>query len=216
MHSAALFLVMVKMVGQKKMVTKANISKVVKDVLDSRVEHKRTTSTGVYAQITTTGVVNAITQSIVQGDDISNRSGDTILVESIRLRVVFNDQDPVINDIAFVGRVILFADMQALGTAPAVTDVLASADVLSGYNTPYKQQSRFKIYLDELVGVYNNSVSRYQIVDRIFKVNRKVCYVAASGSSSNGKGSLYALFISDITNTLSRYKWSYDIQYTDS
>ena len=206
------------MARSKIMVTKPNIHRAVKEALSARVEHKRLTNVGAYSNLATAGVVNSITQAIAQGDDIGNRSGDAILLESIRLRVVFADLDPVSSSPSrYVGRVILFSDTQAINTAPAVTDVLASADVLSGIQVAFRQQHRFKVYLDELVGVNNISSRMYQIIDRTFKINKKVFYTAASGSSSNGRNSFYALFITDTAvATVHQYKWSYELQYTDS
>lgn len=219
MHSAALFLVL--MAVSKKMVSVRNnklISRAVKDVLNSRVEHKRATTVVAAANWATAGAVIAVSQFIVQGDDIANRSGDTIYLENVKVRInsVYTDSGTGFALNAVV-RVILFSDNMDTGTVPAVTDVLQSASQLSGFNQVSKQAGRFKIYFDESWVHNADTWVAKKCFERMVKVNRKVHFTAASGASSNGRNSVYALFISDSANAgFLQYTWSYDMQYTDS
>lgn len=196
-------------------VTKGVVSRAVRDVLSSRVEHKRITATNAYADFATAGAVASPLQAIGQGDDINGRSGDTILVEQMMIRAVFKN-----NPGSYAGVVVRFmvvSDTLNQGTAPAVTDILASADVNSGYNQTARQQNRFKILHDfrtSLVGQTNTQVVTH---DRFLSLNRKVFYSAASGASSHGRNAIFVLFISDSASAnVVQYKWSHDTQYTDS
>jgi hypothetical protein len=191
------------------------LSKAVKDVLASRVEHKRVIGTAAYADLSTSGTIGAITQAIAQGDDLNARSGDTILLEKGVFRFVFkNEQGSLSNNVV---RVIIFSDSMCNGTNPSVTDVLASASPISGLTTTTHQANRFKIYYDKMVCCYSGTQSGLQSHVVSLNFNRRVHYLGSSGSSASGRNSMFVLFITDIavTSTIA-YKWSYDLQYTDS
>lgn len=217
MHSAALYLATMAPHNTKnsRHLALPGLSKAVKDVLNSRVEHKRAIGTSTYTDFSSSGTVVAITQAIGQGDDINARSGDTINLEKGVFRfVVKNDQGSLFN---YVGRIIIFSDSMCNGALPSVTDVLASAVPHSGFATTTRQAGRFKIYYDKMVCCYSGTQSGLQAHVASLNINKRVHYLGSSGSSSNGKGSFFALFISDVAVTMtSVYKWSYDLQYTDS
>ena len=190
------------------------VSRAVKDVLSSRAEHKQITAVNAYADLATAGAVSSLLQAIGQGDDINARSGDQILVEKMKLRIVFKNTAGAGS--GNTARVLLVSDTLNQGSVPAVTDILASADVLSGFTQTAAQQHRYKVLLDHRVATVSNTNAQVVCVDRELRLNRKVFYTAASGATSHGRNAIFILFITDAASAGSiQVKWSHQTSYLD-
>lgn len=91
-----------------------------------------------------TGVVNLLS-GIAQGDDISNRQGNSVKTIDLMGNITFDQANNTSN---FV-RVILFMDTANQGVTPSISDVLtASVTVNSQRNVD--NMKRFKIFQDRL------------------------------------------------------------------
>lgn len=92
----------------------------------------------------TTGAVTPL-NLVAQGDDFNQRDGRTITIKKIMIRGIMNPQDSIVANT--LCRVMVFNDMQANGTTPAITDVLtaASSNTFQNLNNRY----RFKILKDD-------------------------------------------------------------------
>ncbi len=190
------------------------VSRAVKDVLSSRAEHKRITATNAYADLSTAGAVSSPLQAIGQGDDINARTGDQILVERMKFRVTF--QLNAANFSFYTARVIVVSDTLNNGSIPAVTDILATADVLSGYSQTAAQQHRFKVLIDQRVSLVGQTTTAVVNYDKDMKLNKRVYYNAASGATSHGRNAIFILFIADTASAgVNRFKWSHETTYTD-
>jgi len=193
----------------KRVVTKESV----KQILQSRQELKINTS-GATAGVafTTAGVVTPL-DTVGQGDNINQRSGDTIRI--VHLRIQISAFEPTAN-VSSTWRLIVFSDSMANGAAPAVTDVLDSANFTAPYNGINLQRHRFKIYHDKshvLVGTQPNQ-EVFDIVDIPLKLTRYFNDTTAT-STNIGKNALFALVISS-NGTTSVYTRNFQIRYTDS
>lgn len=192
-----------------------NIKKMVKDIVESRLEHKRATITTALTAVATAGAVVPMTQKITQGSDLSNRDGDMILINE--LWMIFQARNA---DNTFLGcsiRSIVFADNMNNGTAVAVTDVLQTAGTTSWYNLINQQKNRFKIYYDHTFDCTGQTSNSHQTVHLKFNINRK-CFYSADGdiAGANGKGALFLLVISDNADADFLYKFTWGMKYTDA
>lgn len=215
MHSAALFPVMAVTMSSRKnrSVKQTTVRRIVRDVVNSTIEHKMITALTNGTIMVTAGVLFPITQSIIQGDNVSQRSGNVITVKDIDMQ--WSTNSPVG---ATITRFILLSDTMAnTGIALAVTDVLAAATYNSGYNLLNLQKNRFKIYKDEFIASTVLSATQKVVRTHHIRVSKKVYYNnVASTSDANGKGAIYLLVISDATAVSDAFDWRYQLQYTDA
>jgi hypothetical protein len=185
----------------------------VKQILQSRVETKVNSSgnTGSIA-FTTTGTVIPL-DTIGQGDNINQRSGDVIRITHLRFQITA--YEPTAN-VSSTWRLIIFSDSMASGAAPAVTDLLDSAVFTAPYSGINWQRRRFRILHDKthvLVGTQPNQEVT-DIVDIPLKITRY--YNDTTATSTNiGKNALFACVISS-NGTTSVYARNFQIRYTDS
>jgi hypothetical protein len=188
----------------------------VKDIVNSKIEHKQATVATASADLATAGVVNAITQQITQGSDINNRDGDMILAEDLRLRVTLRQLGA--NYVSNSVRLIVFADNLNTGSLPTVAEVLNSANYLSGYYPPNKQKNRFKVYVDTIVDTIGQTNQCCITKDYPIKINRKVFYSASGATSAdNGKGALFFLVLAKAASAnVYTYEWSWELKYSDA
>jgi hypothetical protein len=185
----------------------------VKQILQSRQELKVNSSgnTGSIA-FTTAGTIIPL-DTVGQGDNINQRSGDIVRIQFLRFQIT--GYEPTANT-SSTWRLIIFSDGMANGAAPAVTDLLDSAVFTAPYAGINVQRHRFKIYHDKthtmVGGQPNQEVT--DIVTLPLKLTRY--YNDATSTSTNiGKNALFALVISSNAAT-SVYARNYQIRYTDS
>jgi len=200
-----------------KQVGRNSLDARIRQVLESRLEHKRVTAVGAASDLAAAGVVNTITMAVAQGDDISGRTGDVIKVGKLRIQYTFINNSNTLGN-QYTGRIIIFSDSMCVGATPAVTDVLAVADPQSGYNVTSKQANRFKVYHDAVIPIVSTTVNARFHRTIMIPVNKMVHFLGATAvAGSQGRNSLFALFIADAASAgVYRYSWSYDLEYTDA
>ena len=148
------------------------------------------------ASIPNTGTVSIVSQ-IAQGLDYTNRVGDSIKIQAMEFKFRWTIGASATNTFA---RVICFRDLDGYGTVPVTTDVLASANVLSPVNALNKD--RFSIIYDEVETL--TSVNTTSSVGAYLTPHQgHIKYLGSTAATaSNGKGSVYMLFLaSEVTNT---------------
>lgn len=154
------------------------------------------------------GTVQNLTNGIVQGDDVIQRSGDKIRILKQILRVRFSAV--VANQSV---RFLLFKDNTNRGTTPAVTELLNSASVVAQYNPVTMLQRRFTVIADVTLSC---SLNGEAIKERTItsKKGYPVYYNGATAvSTSNGPGSTFCLIIGETASGL--YDVAYEVHYTD-
>jgi len=174
-------------------------------------ENKRYTAVNT-GTTSASGALVGITVNIAQGDNISNRNGDQIRVDGVTYRF-----GCTLNASATVERVrfIFFTDHYNLGSTPAVTDVLNTADVFSGFNPINMQAKRFKILHDQTLTLCTSgNAGRTATCDLSFKKSKVVQFTGTTGAQ--GAGHFYFIVLSDIGATNGGYEVSWDLVYQDA
>lgn len=194
--------------AQKRM-----MRQVAKGVLASNLETKVVSFDLGNVASATTGAVLPITQFIEQGDGLNQRSGNTVKVEKVRMYVSFAN---TLASAVLLQRIIVFSDSMANGAAPAVVDVLEAATVQSGYDQINSQRNRFKIYADKMFDQVAATQTGQRVWEHRIRLNKTVYFNAASGATSDGKGSLFYLIISSQANALITHRFGCEIRFTDA
>ncbi len=194
-----------------KQVSKQQVRAMIKGVIGQALEQKRYVVASTGLTTSAAGTVSPITQGIIQGDTVSTRDGNQIVVH----QVVFRHQLIASAASLVAQRVIVFSDTMADGATPAVADVLDSASFITGYNVANAQERRFHIIHDQFVTSSSTGQNFNAMHTWTFKLNKKVTYNAATNvAGANGRNSLFVLFIAD--SAIASYGLSYEVKFTDA
>lgn len=167
---------------------------------------------------TRNGTVTLLTP-IPQGDNISEREGDSIKVQSIELSGGFF-RDPASTSNEAV-RMMVIRDLQNAGASPTAADILQAVgtayapfqpiDFLNGNDL----NKRFTVVFDHLTFV--DPYHPTQIVD--FKSNHD-CHVffrdTGSTVSSSGNGTYFLVVLSDAAANSANFYFTSRIRFTDN
>lgn len=183
---------------------------IARKVLLSTAEKKIKIVANAVANTSTTGTVINISNNVVEGDDIFDRSGTKITVTEsmIRYRAIAVASSQTT-------RFILFRDVMNQGTTPTVSDVLPNVSVIGNFSdTRYYQQKRFHIINDWIVDVNINGEA---IKTQTF-INKNVGAVLYNGptnvAASNGKGAIFLLVIGSAATGF--YEYNSTLLFNDS
>jgi hypothetical protein len=196
----------------KRSQNNVNVTKVrtmVRSMLSSQLENKAFISSISAAATSTSGGVLELSNNIVQGDDFGNRTGNEItpISHAIRLTSTATTNSQVT-------RFVIFQDTMNRAAAPAVTDVLHTADYMSPYNRLLvKQQKRFRILYDRFFNLCVNGQNIHTCLVSLPKIP-KIYFNGVGGSSASaGKNSIYILVIASATS--GEYDYAWNIEYHD-
>ncbi len=203
---------------ESRPVTKKSVKQMIKGEILAKSEQKCQTTVTTAAAFASGGIIITLTQQVIQGDGLSQRSGNQISLLGVESRLtVFN-----VNVAAspYIWRIILFQDTQNLGVIPAVTDLLQAANYASFYNLQEQyQQHRFKILDDHTyssaVGGSNQAFD-YHIKVGAARLNKQVTFQGTTNAAgANGRNAVFALVISSATLTGATYDYNSLVRYTD-
>ncbi len=192
------------------------IRAVVKGVLNHVQEQKITDVQIALTDILSAGLVQPITQHIVQGDALNTRDGNSIILKELDLTWYGVNNGTVVTN--FLYRLVIFTDSMNTGVLPAVTDLLTVASPTSGYNVTNFQNGRFKVLVDAQIPVTSTSASANFLRRYRLRMNRKIEYLGSTfATGSNGKTSIWALTVTDgsIAAT-TRNSMNFQLKFTDS
>lgn len=198
-------------------VERAAVRQIVRGTIAGRVEHKITTVRVGDTDMSASGAVGGLTQYIVQGDNLNERSGDVVRLEDLKMYWTFRNTVALGSLVS--ARVIIFADTLNVGSVPAVTDVLEGAYHNSGYYQTNLSKNRFKIYSDFIVDLAGHTVGAVQSRVLSIPVNKAIYYSGTGfAAASNGKHAMYYLVISDVTGAAGQheYTFGFTMKFTDS
>lgn len=185
--------------------TDSRIRKTVQRMMRQQLERKVLISSITAALPSTAGTITQLTNFIVQGDNFNQRAGDKITCADMSLRV---NATAIVNSTTI--RFILFQDHQNNGSTPVVTDVLDTADYLSGYNQlSVLQQRRFRIIHDRTLDV---NIAGEALKTREYRLPKSgvTWYNGATAvAASNGKGAMFMLVIASASAGTGDYTWTY-------
>jgi hypothetical protein len=199
------------MASQRKMMRKnGNIDSAVRRALLRVAEHKAFSTSVLNTTIASTGTVINLTNGIIEGDDVNQRSGTTLTVIKQHLR--FNFEASVTTQSA---RFILFRDTMNTGTTPTVAEVLPATTFISQYSDVREiQQKRYDIMMDT---VLDCSIAGEATKTRMKSFTKK-CKVYYNGTTAiaaaNGKGAIFLLVIGSASTGTFDYNWQ--AVYNDS
>jgi hypothetical protein len=176
--------------------------------IETKVINQSATSTAV----NTTGIIPCLSQ-VAQGLDYTNRVGDSVKIQ----RLVFRAR-LYVNAVATTSimRVLLVRDLDGYGTAPTTAAVLetvaASGAPLSQYN--YLNSDRFSVLYDTFVTLSTQNPSEVIAVDMPHEGHIKYLGTTA-GATSDGKGSIYMVTVSDEASNTPTIAYNCRIYFTD-
>ncbi len=189
------------------------------------VEQKFHDSKVTFSNIDNAGVVLNLS-NIAQGDDVTERTGDSILLRKLEFRLLAVPGSASTRNLM---RIILFRDMQQDGTDPTVGQVLEDSGTVYSVISPLAyfyadgngRVERFKILHDEVMEL--NTV-KYPLREMAYEKHFNsgsihIWYDAtASADASNREGALYVLLLSDISGANNGPSGSYysRITFTDN
>lgn len=194
---------------------KSQINKQVKQILNSQREEKAVTAAGAYVD-TVAGVISNISQTIVQGDQINNRSGDSISPYRIEFNYSLLGGVGSTNSLH---RVLLYQDLLFNeGNTPAIADILDATTYNSTYDLRNFQQHRFKILHDKIHGVVGQADSAATHVQKRIALNGKIHFAAAGNVlAANARGAIFLLTMTDsVTVSTATFSYYLKIHYHDS
>lgn len=187
-----------------------NVGSLVRATMLSMQERKAFSTQISGVIVSPSGLMINLTNGIVEGADINQRSGTTIRIVRMHFRHSFaasaNDQS---------ARFILFRDNMNAGTTPSISDVLPTSGYLSHFSDVREiQQKRYTILYDKTVDVSNTGPSRISNKAEI-RYNSNVYYNAPTAVvGANGKGAVFLLVIGSFNTGVYDYDWQ--CEFTDS
>lgn len=179
------------------------------------------------AGLTVTSTASVVNLSnIAQGVDYFNRTGDSILGQSIEFRATLRASTAVPNNRA---RILIVCDHDNRGADPVIGDVLQGGS--TAFEAPYNALSgnRFSVLYDEHVELVNvpdlatGGTSTAYIPDRFIlpvlkrKWNKHIKYIGTTGAdASNYEGALFLMAISADPTYGPVLTYSFRLCFTDN
>ncbi len=195
---------------QNKLTTR----KIVKDVLYNTAEHKYyTTQVALGAASSNAGTVLALTQGLIEGDTIENRSGRQIKHIHSQMRISVN-----LPAIALTGaiRFIWFTDNMNVGSQPTVAQILDTANLTSHYSLTSVSNKQFTILADHTYSMVVGGSNQHITPVLQSKNQRKILFSGSANlSASNGRGAHFVLIITDAAANTPGYTIDYALHYLD-
>lgn len=149
--------------------------------------------------ISSTGTVTSIS-GVAQSDDISGRTGRSVLAKSIQLKTTIASHASATGSRV---RTIIFVDNMNQGSTPSVTDILADDGNPESMRNVLTEQGRFRVLYDQIHRLDNVS-NKQATIDKYIKLNHHIFY-EGTAAANVGKGSIWLLRVSnEATNTVSQ------------
>lgn len=174
---------------------KKNLAKRVKR-LEAGVEHKVIDTLIASSAFTTTasGTGKTVINLLPQGDSNVERDGDTVLITSVHLKLIFNADTASDNNMI---RVMLVCDKQCNGVAADIDLVLTDTSAQDAMVAPRETQGRqrFHVYCDKIFRI-NKQGEDFQYVNIFKKLNLKVNYgLAQTGNITDIASNALLLYV---------------------
>jgi hypothetical protein len=183
-----------------------------KSILSEAEEHK-VVDIGASGTSVAAGAIITVTQAIIEGDGVDQRTARQIHLEKVNSRLLL--ALPAASTGSTM-RVIYFLDTMCTGTVPTVLDVLTVASVTSYYNSINLQQNRFKILHDGMYPmVWGAHTAIYTIVHN-FVMNKRITYGASTSvAAANRQNAMFMLIITDSALNAPTYLVNNGLRFTD-
>lgn len=177
------------------------------------IEEKQLVTTVASTSFDTNGVIQPISR-IAQGTNYTDRVGNSIKMQHIEVRGRLFKASAATTSVL---RVLLVRDLDGYGTLPAVTDILETVGSATAPLTQYDflNRKRFSILYDELLTL-NSTGDSSAVFEISMPHEGHILYLGTTAAAaSDGKGSLYMVFVSDETTNTPSFAFSSRIVFTD-
>jgi len=151
---------------------------------------------------------------IAQGSNYTDRVGNSIKLQHIEVRGrIFKNALASFS----VMRVLLVRDLDGYGTVPNVSDIMGTVGSTVAPLTQYDflNRKRFSYLYDELLTLSSTGDSSAVFEIQIPHEGHILYLGTTAAAASDGKGSLYLLFISDEATNTPTFAFSSRIMFTD-
>ncbi len=162
----------------------------------------------------TTAAVFTLLNGVASGDQAETRSGDQVAWDSLYLR--FSANAYTANDNSLI-RIMIVYDKQPNLAIFTMTNLLKVTTAILNINSPLDldQSFRFKVILDKVIKIQNNSAGNVFFKKFINLSPLQTRYKdAGSVITSISTGSIYMLVFGDVA--LGDYQWYSRIRWSDS
>ncbi len=173
----------------------------------------------VNATVTNTGLISLLT-GIPQGDDIGDRTGNKLRIQSIEAKGFILSNTAATADVQHL-RIIIFRDLEQHGTVPAITELLEGG-TYSSLREKLNMQ-RFQVIYDEWIPMMNTGTAASPITNaKIFKFYKKtkgtkVNYIGTSAAqASQGKGNYYLALDGNQATNGPTFTVNFRVRFTDA
>lgn len=212
--------------GFKVPAFKKAVKKIINQVVP-KPEKKLFTSTGTDASIDIGGVITHLT-GIAQGDDVSNRTGNDIMLDYIDMNISLSNTEnaTAVGAAAFL-RVMVVRDTEQDSLDPTVLEVLTTATPSSHLNVD--NVGRFQVLYD-WKGMINSTAQaptaggtggapqpyrKFVHFFKKFKMNKAKASYSGANATDVENGQLYFLALTD-TDELGTFYYDCRVGYYDS
>jgi hypothetical protein len=163
--------------------------------------------------VNTTGSIFCVSE-IAQGLDYLNRVGDSIKIQHIECRVRLYQNTGATETLM---RAVCIRDLDGYGTAPTTADILETVGTVSAPLSPLKwlNRDRFSVLYDELVAFNSTGNQSEEIVLSMPHAGHVKYLGTTAAAASDGKGSIYWVFVSDEATNTPSYALYSRILFTD-
>lgn len=146
---------------------------------------------------------------IAQGDDVGNRTGNSILAKSLLIRIIAAMNATAIT--TFV-RIIVFQDTSSLGTLPTVGDVLQTVSTTAPLDVDHF--GRYVILRDKLLSMDDSSRQTFNL-KWFLRLNTHIKFTGTTASDYY-KNSLFMLILSDQATNTPSLEYNVRLRYHDN
>jgi len=177
------------------------------------IEEKELVTNAVSAPFDTNGALVPISR-IAQGSNYTDRIGNSIKMQHIEVRGrIFKNASASFS----VMRVLLIRDLDGYGSVPNIPDIMETVGTTLAPLTQldFLNRKRFSVLYDELLTL-NSTGDSSAVFEIQLPHEGHILYLGSTAAAaSDGKGSLYMLFISDESTNTPTYAFSSRIVFTD-
>lgn len=134
-------------------------------------------------------------QLIPEGDDTQTRTGRSIKLDGVYLKLFMNSASAATTSVTV--RFIVFIDWWSDGVVPSATDLLVTGDYLSFRQVDSVSAKRFKVLMDQNFDMTVQSGDEAQkTIKRYFPVKHHLKFINTTGvQAATGSGQMYYLIV---------------------
>lgn len=170
--------------------------------------------TGSGVTMSNNGTITLLTP-IAQGDDVNNRSGNSVLAKSFRFSYDIT-QNTAAGQTSQMARVLIVSDKLQTGTAPTPAQILQTLGNANAVNSPINVDAlpRFSVLYDRRHSLESNGdIRQHGMCRKHF--SKRISYTGAA-TTDTYKNNIYLLVLSDVAANDPLMNYSSRVGYLDN